>query len=92
MTKVESADFLKGEFKKIEKWEKNQKGLWFWEKIGRLPFVVLDKLTPKFIQDKIGIMIDELGNFVQTGGQYLISEKSILKKFTAKDSSMGRRS
>ncbi|MFJ7726933.1 EcsC family protein [Neobacillus sp. NPDC097160] len=88
MTTVESADFLKGELKKIKKWEKDQKGLWFWEKIGRLPFVLLDKLTPKFIQNKIGLMIDELGSFIQTGGQYLISEKSILKKFTAKDSSM----
>ncbi|MFK9094577.1 EcsC family protein [Bacillus salipaludis] len=87
---MESADFLKGELKKINKWEKDQKGLWFWEKIGRLPFVFLDKLTPKFIQDKIGLMIDELGSFIQTGGQYLISEKSILKKFTAKDSSMER--
>ncbi|MEH7353934.1 EcsC family protein [Neobacillus drentensis] len=88
MTKVESADYLKKELKKIEKWEKNQKGLWFWEKIGRLPFVFLDKLTPKFIQEKIGLLIDELGSFIQTGGKYLISEKSILKKFTSKDSSM----
>ncbi|EKN70542.1 hypothetical protein BABA_05031 [Neobacillus bataviensis LMG 21833] len=87
MTNVESADFLKGELKKIEKWEKNQKGLWFWEKIGRLPFVLLDKLTPKFIQEKIGLMIDELGSFIQTGGKYLISEKSILKKFATKNSS-----
>lgn len=90
MTKVESADYLKKELKKIEKWEKNQKGLWFWEKIGRLPFVFLDKLTPKFIQEKIGLMIDELGSFIQTGGKYLISEKSILKKFTSKDSSIER--
>lgn len=88
MLKMESTELLKDELKKIEKWEKGQKGLWFWEKIGRLPFVVLDKLTPKFIHDKIGIMIDELGSFIQTGGQYLISVKSILKKFTAKDSSM----
>jgi len=90
LTKVESADYLKKELKKIEKWEKNQKGLWFWEKIGRLPFVFLDKLTPKFIQEKIGLMIDELGSFIQTGGKYLISEKSILKKFTSKDSSIER--
>lgn len=87
---VESPDFLKGELKKIEKWEKDQKGLWFWEKIGRLPFVLLDKLTPKFIQEKIGLMIDELGSFIQSGGQYLISEKSILKKFSSKDTSLER--
>ncbi|QCJ45223.1 EcsC family protein [Bacillus sp. S3] len=87
---MESPDFLKGELKKIEKWEKDQKGLWFWEKIGRLPFVLLDKLTPKFIQEKIGLMIDELGSFIQSGGQYLISEKSILKKFSSKDTSLER--
>ena len=90
MTTVESADFLKGELKRIEKWEKDQKGLWFWEKIGRIPFMILDKLTPKFIQEKIGIMIDELGSFIQTGGQYLISEKNILKKFNSRDSLVER--
>jgi len=90
LTTVESADFLKGELKRIEKWEKDQKGLWFWEKIGRIPFMILDKLTPKFIQEKIGIMIDELGSFIQTGGQYLISEKNILKKFNSRDSLVER--
>ncbi|MEH7177541.1 EcsC family protein [Neobacillus vireti] len=78
---VESADYLHSELKKIEDWEKKQKDLWFWEKIGRLPFMLLDKLTPKFIQDKIGLAIDELGSYIQTGGQYLVNEESILKKF-----------
>lgn len=81
MNQVESIDYLKDELKKIETWEKEQKDLWFWEKIGRLPFMLLDKLTPKFIQDKIGLAIDELGNYIQTGGQYLIKEENILKKF-----------
>lgn len=81
MPTTESAEFLQEELKKIEKWEKSQKGLWFWEKIGRIPFALLDKLTPKFIQEKIGIAIDELGSYIQTGGQYLISEKTIFKKF-----------
>ncbi|GHH96928.1 EcsC family protein [Neobacillus kokaensis] len=81
MPTTESAEFLKQELNKIEKWEKDQKGLWFWEKIGRIPFAILDKLTPKFIQDKIGIALDELGSYIQTGGQYLISEKTIFKKF-----------
>lgn len=86
MNQVESIDYLKGELKKIENWENEQKDLWFWEKIGRLPFMLLDKLTPKFIQDKIGVAIDELGNYIQTGGQYLVNEENILKKF-AVDSS-----
>ncbi|MEC1525387.1 EcsC family protein [Neobacillus niacini] len=81
MNQVESIDYLKDELKKIETWEKEQKDLWFWEKIGRLPFMLLDKLTPTFIQDKIGLAIDELGNYIQTGGQYLIKEENILKKF-----------
>ncbi|MCM3570850.1 EcsC family protein [Neobacillus mesonae] len=78
---IESAEVLEKELRKIEKWEKSQKGLWFWEKIGRIPFALLDKITPKFIQDKIGVVIDELGSYIQTGGQYLISERMIFKKF-----------
>ncbi|WP_246021898.1 EcsC family protein [Paenibacillus zeisoli] len=66
--------------KEIESWEKSQKDLWFWEKIGRLPFMLLDRLTPKFIQKKLGQAMDEIGGFVQTGGQYLISESAVLSK------------
>ncbi|WP_223587608.1 EcsC family protein [Neobacillus bataviensis] len=82
---LETTDFLKSELKKIEDWENEQKDLWFWEKIGRLPFKLLDKITPKFIQEKIGLAIDELGNYIQTGGQYLLKEESILKKFSPKE-------
>ncbi|WP_243297358.1 EcsC family protein [Bacillus litorisediminis] len=70
---------LQDELKKIEKWEKDQSGLWFWERIGRLPFKLLDKITPKFIHKKIGILLDELGNYISTGGQYLTSEKLVLR-------------
>lgn len=85
---MESAEILKEELHKIEAWEKDQKGLWFWEKIGRLPFMLLDKLTPKFIQEKMGVAIDELGSYIQTGGQYLISEESIYKKFDLQNSTL----
>jgi hypothetical protein len=81
--KVETTEYLLEELKKIEAWENDQKGLWFWEKVGRLPFLILDKITPKFIQDKIGLAIDELGNYIQTGGQYLVKEDIIIKKFDA---------
>lgn len=67
----------------IEQWEKEQKGLWFWEKLGRLPFKLLDKLTPTFIQQKLALLISELGSYVQTGGKYLISEKAIIKRVQA---------
>ncbi|MCA0754149.1 EcsC family protein [Paenibacillus sp. N4] len=62
----------------IEAWEREQKDLWFWEKLGRLPFMLLDKLTPKFIQEKLGQAVDEIGGYIQTGGKYLISEKSVI--------------
>lgn len=76
----ETQEELRVMLKEIESWEKNQKDLWFWEKIGRLPFMLLDRLTPKFIQQKLGQAMDEIGGFVQTGGQYLISESVVLSK------------
>ncbi|MCM3388439.1 EcsC family protein [Ureibacillus chungkukjangi] len=77
---MESKEQLEHYLVEIEKWEDDQKGLFFWEKIGRLPFKVIDKLTPKFIQAKIGILVNELGSYIHTGGKYLISEKLMLKK------------
>ncbi|WP_337101276.1 EcsC family protein [Paenibacillus sp. YIM B09110] len=66
--------------REIEAWENDQKDLWFWEKLGRLPFMLLDKLTPKFIQAKLGQAVDEVGGFIQNGGKYLVSEKTITSK------------
>ncbi|ANC77145.1 hypothetical protein ABE65_010175 [Fictibacillus phosphorivorans] len=76
---MESKEFLLKELQQIEKWEKDQKGLWFWERITRLPFKVLDKVTPKFIQNKIGTLLDEIGGYIQNGGQYLTKEKSVFQ-------------
>jgi hypothetical protein len=75
--RMDSREYLLSELKEIEKWEKDQKGLWFWEKLTRLPFKMLDRFTPKFIQEKVGLLLDELGSYIQTGGQYLTNEKSI---------------
>lgn len=66
--------------KEIEKWEKDQKGLFIWDKIGRLPFKLIDKLTPSFIQEKISLIVSELGSYIQTGGKYLVNEQTVLKK------------
>jgi hypothetical protein len=74
---MESKDELLKELSIIENWEKSQKGLWFWEKISRLPFKVLDKITPKFIHEKIGVLLDEIGDYVQSGGKYLTMEKNL---------------
>ncbi|WP_286059026.1 EcsC family protein [Bacillus mojavensis] len=81
---TERKEDLHQQLKEIEKWEKEQQKVWFWEKLSRLPFQLLDKLTPEFIQKKIGKLLDEVGTFVQTGGQYLTSEKQIIKTFQKK--------
>lgn len=73
----ESKEWLEEELKKIEKWEIDQSGLWFWEKIGRFPFKYLDKWTPNFIQKKIGLLLDELGKYIQNGGRYLSSASKL---------------
>ncbi|WLR51637.1 EcsC family protein [Bacillus tianshenii] len=78
----ESKEILLSELKTIEEWESDQKKLWIWERIGRLPFKLLDRFTPEFIQRKIGVMLDELGNFIQNGGQYLTQEKVIFRKLS----------
>ncbi|SOC05995.1 EcsC family protein [Ureibacillus xyleni] len=77
---METKEQLSAYLQEIEAWEDDQKGLFFWEKLGRLPFKLLDKVTPKFIQEKIGVLVNELGSYIQTGGKYLISEQAILKR------------
>ena len=60
---------------------KRSKDLWFWEKLGRIPFKLLDKMTPAFLQNKIALLVDELGNYIQSGGKYLINEQAMIQKF-----------
>jgi len=74
---IELREDLLAELTAIEKWEKDQNSLWFWERIGRLPFKLLDKITPQFIHNKVGIFLDEIGTYIQTGGRYLINEQKI---------------
>jgi hypothetical protein len=85
----ESKEFLLSELEKIHKWEEEQKDLWFWEKIGRIPFAILDRITPKFVHDVLGKILDEIGGYIQTGGQYLISEENILKQLSSANASSG---
>jgi hypothetical protein len=77
---METRDELLAELSVIEKWEKDQSNLWIWERLGRLPFKLLDKITPKFIHKKVGTLLEEIGNYIQTGGSYLIKEKTIFEK------------
>lgn len=77
---MESKEQLEVHLQAIQAWEQDQKGLWFWEKLGRIPFKILDKMTPAFIQNKIGLLVAELGGYIQSGGKYLISEQSMIQK------------
>ena len=77
---MENMEYLYRELKAIEKWEKGQRGLFFWEKIGRLPFALLDKVTPRFLQDKINSLLDEIAKYIDNGGQYLVNSDTTLKK------------
>lgn len=81
---MEEREWLNAQLKEIEKWEKDQQKVWFWEKLSRLPFQMLDKLTPAFIQKKIGVLLDEMGHYIQSGGVYLTSEKGIIHQFQTK--------
>lgn len=76
---MESREQLLQELNIVKTWESEQKDLWFWEKIGRLPFQILDRLTPKVLNKKISEALNELGNYLQAGGRYLISETGTLR-------------
>lgn len=80
----ETKQYLNEELAKINEWEKDQSDLWFWEKLGRLPFKLLDKFTPQFLQNKVGVILDELGSYIQSGGKYLSSVKSLRSYYPEK--------
>lgn len=69
---------LQAALTEAEKWMKGQRNLPIWDRIASLPFKLLDKVTPKFIHQKIGTLLDELGNYVQNGGKYLIARKRVV--------------
>lgn len=80
----ESKAYLENELQIIAKWEEEQDDLWFWEKILRYPFALLDQITPKKVHAYLGKILDEIGSYIQYGGKYLINEKSILQQLTEK--------
>ncbi|MGC5326091.1 EcsC family protein [Brevibacillus sp. SYSU BS000544] len=82
---METINWLQDELKAIQIWENEQKDLWFWEKIGRYPFVLLDRITPTFVKEKLGQAIDELSGFIESGGRYLVNEQDVLKHFREHD-------
>ncbi|MGQ8870841.1 EcsC family protein [Paenibacillus sp. TSA_86.1] len=76
---MESREILDVELGQILKWEKEQKDLFIWDKIGRLPFAMLDKVMPKAIKQKIGDSLNEVGQYMQTGGKFLVQKKKVAK-------------
>lgn len=76
---MESRETLDQELEQIYKWEKEQKDLFIWDKIGRLPFAMLDKVMPKALKDKIGNSLNEVGQYVQHGGKFLVQKKKVAK-------------
>ncbi|WP_026906801.1 EcsC family protein [Paucisalibacillus globulus] len=82
---TESKEWLEQELATIHKWEKDQSDLWFWERLGRLPFKLLDKFTPAFIQKKMSEMLDEMGKYIQSGGSYLSSVSKVTEYYPGKN-------
>jgi hypothetical protein len=73
----------------VEAWEKEQKDLWFWEKLGRLPFVLLDRITPQFVREKLGTAVDEMASFLETGGKYLVQDEAVYGRFRTRMADQG---
>ncbi|MFS0870711.1 EcsC family protein [Paenibacillus xylanilyticus] len=76
---MDSRETLDQELEQILKWENEQKDLFIWDKIGRLPFAMLDKVMPKAIKQKIGDALNEVGQYVQNGGKFLVQKKKVAK-------------
>lgn len=78
---METKDQLNEQLQEIMAWENSQKDLWFWEKLGRIPFIWLDKIAPKSLKNKVGELLNEMGAYIQTGGSYLISNQEVWRRF-----------
>jgi hypothetical protein len=74
---LETSETLHAELARIAKWEKEQNKLMIWDRITRLPFKLLDKITPKIIHEKVGKLLDELGSYIQNGGNYLVAGRKV---------------
>lgn len=65
----------------IKRWEQAQEDIRWIDKLGKVPFALLDRVTPDFIHQKFNVIIEELSTYITTGGNYLINKKAILKQF-----------
>ena len=89
MHQEETREVLLKELEIVNKWADDQKGLWFWERLGRIPFMILDRITPQIVHNKIGQALDEIGSYIQKGGSHLTSEKEVLNRYLNKTGDPG---
>ncbi|MDA5108695.1 EcsC family protein [Brevibacillus thermoruber] len=87
---METRELLLRALDEVEAWERDQKDLWFWEKLGRLPFVLLDRVTPAVVREKLGTAVDEMAAFLEQGGTYLVSDESVYARFQEVQPGTGR--
>ncbi|KAI7278307.1 hypothetical protein KC345_g6048 [Hortaea werneckii] len=73
----ETPEALYAALAEISRWEKEQNKLMIWDRITRLPFKLLDAVTPKIIHEKVGRLLDELGSYIQNGGNYLVAGRKV---------------
>lgn len=76
---MDSRERLNQELDIIKRWEQEQKDTAWWDKLGRLPFALLDRVLPKGLKDKLATALNEVGKFVQDGGKYLVQPSQIVK-------------
>lgn len=84
---MDSRETLNQELEVIMRWEQEQKDTAWWDKLGRLPFALLDRVMPKGLKDKLATALNEVGQFVQDGGKYLVQPSQVanlLKEEAAK--------
>ncbi|MFB9759213.1 EcsC family protein [Ectobacillus funiculus] len=79
----EQNEELLTQLEEIKQWEQEQEDLWFWEKWGKIPFTILDKLTPKFLHQKVNAVLDELVQYIHSGSRYLVNKEATLQKLGA---------
>ncbi|SDT48407.1 EcsC protein family protein [Paenibacillaceae bacterium GAS479] len=88
-TRLESQEQLRLALAEVAKWEKEQKNLMIWDRLSRLPFKMLDKITPKIIHEKLGLALDELGGYIQNGGKYLVAGRKVGSMLKEADEASG---
>lgn len=74
---LESPEQLRAALAETAAWSKEQQKSMIWDKLTRLPFKLLDKVTPAFIHEKIGQILDQLGDYIQNGGNYLVAGRKV---------------